>query len=59
MHQGSQEGLLPDDDSWGLYRAIYLRTDFLPRVLPSNKVVEPTIFTTPLAELNSDAVPKS
>jgi hypothetical protein len=26
--------------------------------LPSGKIVEPTIFTTPLAELNSEAVPK-
>lgn len=59
VHQSNQEGLLADDDSWGLYRAIYLRTEFLPRVLPSNKVVEPTIFTTPLAQLNGNAVPKS
>lgn len=59
LHQSDQEGLLSDDDSWGLYRAIYLRTDFLPRVLPSNKIVEPTIFTTPLAQLNSNAVAKS
>jgi hypothetical protein len=32
---------------------------FLATSIAINKVVEPTIFTIPLAELNSNAVPKS